>query len=37
MKNFTNQDIAKTDRKIDEEVHKVYSVAEEEIKIVEGI
>jgi len=28
--------IAKTDKKIDEEVYKLYGLTEEEIKIVEG-
>lgn len=32
-----NSDIAKTDRKIDEEVYKLYGLTEEEIKIIEGI
>jgi type II restriction/modification system DNA methylase subunit YeeA len=29
-------EIEKTDRKIDEEVYKIYGLTEEEIKIVEG-
>lgn len=30
------EDIAKTDRKIDEEVYKLYGLTEEGIKVVEG-
>lgn len=34
--NSTKEEIAKTDKKIDEEVYRLYSLTEEDVKIIEG-